>query len=232
MRIRKAIITAPANRSAPCHCSDWLTATELPRPPSKSFSKRPPVPAARRLVLSFSPVTRTPFALPPAVSPPSSNSSPSPNRGAMATRCTARAPFPGRSCIWSATISTSAPTRTGAPSNLSPPPRRKPAPCRPSSRRARRCCPTTARLRGRRVAQRQNLYEIDTVAEKPTPTEAEQKLIIPGLCAGHYLCFFGMHVLTPALMEILAAEVAGPLPRPFNFHPHWPNSPNANATWP
>ena len=26
--------------------------------------------------------------------------------------------------------------------------------------------------------------------EKPTPTEAEQRLIVPGLRAGHYLCFF------------------------------------------
>src|SRR5439155_13226834 len=33
-------------------------------------------------------------------------------------------------------------------------------------------------------------------------------LIVPGLRAGHYLCFFGMHVLTPALMSILADEVA------------------------
>ena len=58
---------------------------------------------------------------------------------------------------------------------------------------------------GCRVAQRPHLYEIETVAEKPTPTEAEQHLIIPGLRAGHYLCFFGMHVLTPAVMDILEA---------------------------
>ena len=58
---------------------------------------------------------------------------------------------------------------------------------------------------GRRVAQRPHLYEIETVAEKPTPTEAEQQLLIPGLRAGHYLCFFGMHVLTPAVMDILEA---------------------------
>ena len=60
---------------------------------------------------------------------------------------------------------------------------------------------------GRRVAQRPHLYEIETVAEKPTPTEAEQQLLIPGLRAGHYLCFFGMHVLTPAVMDLL--EEAG-----------------------
>ena len=61
---------------------------------------------------------------------------------------------------------------------------------------------------GRLVAGRKGLYEISQVLEKPTPTEAEQKLIVPGLRAGHYLCFFGMHVLTPALMELLGEEIA------------------------
>ena len=40
--------------------------------------------------------------------------------------------------------------------------------------------------------------------EKPTPTQAEQRLIVPGLRAGNYLCFFGMHVLTPTVMRFLA----------------------------
>jgi UTP--glucose-1-phosphate uridylyltransferase len=60
---------------------------------------------------------------------------------------------------------------------------------------------------GRRVAGRQDLYAVEDVIEKPTPTEAEQRLIVPGLRAGHYLCFFGMHVLTPALMELLTARI-------------------------
>jgi len=63
-------------------------------------------------------------------------------------------------------------------------------------------------ISGRLVTARQRLYEIDDVLEKPTPTEAEQKLIVPGLRAGHYLCFFGMHVLTPTVMDLLAEEVA------------------------
>jgi UTP--glucose-1-phosphate uridylyltransferase len=65
---------------------------------------------------------------------------------------------------------------------------------------------------GRLVAGRQGLFEISEVIEKPTPTEAEQRLIVPGLRAGHYLCFFGMHVLTPVVMELLAEAVntAGP----------------------
>jgi UTP--glucose-1-phosphate uridylyltransferase len=61
---------------------------------------------------------------------------------------------------------------------------------------------------GRRVAHRQGLYEIGEVLEKPTPTEAEQKLVVPGLRAGHYLCFFGMHVLTPTIMELLEQSLA------------------------
>ena len=61
---------------------------------------------------------------------------------------------------------------------------------------------------GHLVAGRKGVYEISDVLEKPTPTEAEQRLIVPGLRAGHYLCFFGMHVLTPKVMELLGDEVA------------------------
>jgi UTP--glucose-1-phosphate uridylyltransferase len=60
---------------------------------------------------------------------------------------------------------------------------------------------------GRLVAGRKGLYEISDVLEKPTPTEAEQRLIVPGLRAGYYLCFFGMHVLTPTVMDLLAEEI-------------------------
>ena len=56
---------------------------------------------------------------------------------------------------------------------------------------------------GRRVASHNGVYEITDVLEKPTPTEAEQRLVVPGLRAGHYLCFFGMHVLTPTVMDLL-----------------------------
>lgn len=57
---------------------------------------------------------------------------------------------------------------------------------------------------GRRIAGREGLYRIDTVLEKPTPTEAEQRLLVTGMRAAHYLCFFGVHVLTPAVFDILA----------------------------
>jgi UTP--glucose-1-phosphate uridylyltransferase len=61
---------------------------------------------------------------------------------------------------------------------------------------------------GRRVLGSERLYEIDTVIEKPTPTEAEQKLVVPGLRSGNYLCFFGMHALAPSVMETLGRQLA------------------------
>jgi UTP--glucose-1-phosphate uridylyltransferase len=73
---------------------------------------------------------------------------------------------------------------------------------------------------GRRVPKRADLYEIEEVVEKPTPTEAERTLIVPGLRAGYYLCFFGMHVLTPAVMDILAdMEAKAPADSPLQLSP-------------
>jgi UTP--glucose-1-phosphate uridylyltransferase len=61
---------------------------------------------------------------------------------------------------------------------------------------------------GHLAENRKGLYLVAEVLEKPTPTLAEQRLIVPGLRAGHYLCFFGMHVLTPMVMDLLGADVA------------------------
>ncbi len=61
---------------------------------------------------------------------------------------------------------------------------------------------------GRPVPGRAQVYTIDRVIEKPTPTQAEQHLLVPGLRAGHYLCQFGMHVLTPTIFDLLAKEYA------------------------
>jgi UTP--glucose-1-phosphate uridylyltransferase len=60
---------------------------------------------------------------------------------------------------------------------------------------------------GQRVKGTKDLYVIDRVSEKPTPTEAEQTLLVPGLRAGHYLCYFGIHVLTPTVIDLLDASV-------------------------
>jgi UTP--glucose-1-phosphate uridylyltransferase len=61
---------------------------------------------------------------------------------------------------------------------------------------------------GQPVPGKAGFYRVDTVLEKPTPTEAEQRLIVPGLRSGQYLCFYGMHVLTPAIFEILSTMLS------------------------
>lgn len=67
---------------------------------------------------------------------------------------------------------------------------------------------------GRRVPSRSGVYRVDTVIEKPTPTEAELRLLVPGIRAGYYLCFFGIHVFTPSVMEILDRKLAATSDRP------------------
>lgn len=60
---------------------------------------------------------------------------------------------------------------------------------------------------GNRLSNRSGMYEVTRVIEKPTPTQAEQELIVAGLRSSHYLCMFGIHVLTPSVMEILKEDV-------------------------
>jgi UTP--glucose-1-phosphate uridylyltransferase len=67
-----------------------------------------------------------------------------------------------------------------------------------------------------RLARYDHLYEVKKVVEKPTPTFAEQELTVAGLRSGTYLCFFGMHVLTPSVMQILA-NLRRDLDRPFSL---------------
>ncbi|MBX3439999.1 MAG: NTP transferase domain-containing protein [Planctomycetaceae bacterium] len=68
--------------------------------------------------------------------------------------------------------------------------------------------PDFGAIGGTHVPRQPHLYEVTAVLEKPTPTQAEQELIIAGLRSGYYQCFFGMHVLTPLVMEILAELLA------------------------
>jgi len=63
-------------------------------------------------------------------------------------------------------------------------------------------------LTGRRLPQHPEIYSIDEIIEKPNPTLAELRLQVPGLRAGHYLCFFGMHVVTPSVFDLLDDLVA------------------------
>ena len=68
--------------------------------------------------------------------------------------------------------------------------------------------PNFGAVSGKRIQGRNDLTVIETVIEKPTPTEAEQRLLVPGLRAGYYLCFFGIHVLTPSVMSILDQQLS------------------------
>ena len=68
--------------------------------------------------------------------------------------------------------------------------------------------PRFGAVAGRRMSGRTGVYRVETVVEKPTPTEAEQRLMVPGIRAGYYLCFFGIHVFTPTLMDLLERMLA------------------------
>ena len=72
---------------------------------------------------------------------------------------------------------------------------------------------------GRLVGGERPLYQIETVIEKPTPTVAEQQLLVPGLRAGYYLCFFGMHVLPPDIFDLLDDQSATAPNRPLGLSP-------------
>lgn len=63
-------------------------------------------------------------------------------------------------------------------------------------------------LSGRRVPESPGVYQIERILEKPSLSRAELELTTPGLRAGFYLCFFGMHVLTPGVFDLLEAEIA------------------------
>jgi len=72
---------------------------------------------------------------------------------------------------------------------------------------------------GRLVGGGRPLYQIETVFEKPTPTVAEQLLLVPGLRAGFYLCFFGMHVLPAEVFDLLEEQRAVAPGQPLGLSP-------------
>ncbi|MEZ4664511.1 MAG: UTP--glucose-1-phosphate uridylyltransferase [Caldilineaceae bacterium] len=110
-------------------------------------------------------------------------------------------------CTWWAITSTSAVANRAVRNIWWKWPRPRPAPSPRCSPREN-LLPYYGAIGGRRIAGRSDFYQVETVIEKPTPTEAEQRLIIPGLRTGHYLCFFGMHVLTPTIFAILERRIA------------------------
>ena len=61
---------------------------------------------------------------------------------------------------------------------------------------------------GKRVPAMPGVYTLEKIIEKPSVSLAESVLQTPGLRAGHYLCFFGMHVLTPGIFPLIEEEMA------------------------
>ncbi|HWP09177.1 MAG TPA: sugar phosphate nucleotidyltransferase [Polyangiaceae bacterium] len=61
---------------------------------------------------------------------------------------------------------------------------------------------------GTRVKGSGRLYSVSTILEKPTPTVAEERCMIPGLRQGTYLQTFGTHALTPGVFAILREQQA------------------------
>jgi UTP--glucose-1-phosphate uridylyltransferase len=61
-------------------------------------------------------------------------------------------------------------------------------------------------LSGRREPNMQGVYRIERIIEKPSISKAETELQTPGMRAGHFLCFFGIYVLTPTLFDLLKRD--------------------------
>jgi UTP--glucose-1-phosphate uridylyltransferase len=60
---------------------------------------------------------------------------------------------------------------------------------------------------GKHMTNKPGVYLIEKLIEKPSLSMAELELQTPGLRIGYYLCFFGMHVLTPLLFQILEKHI-------------------------
>lgn len=56
---------------------------------------------------------------------------------------------------------------------------------------------------GEPLGQHPGVYKVREVREKPTPTEVELHMRVPGNRSGYYLGFFGIHVLDGEIFELL-----------------------------
>lgn len=62
-------------------------------------------------------------------------------------------------------------------------------------------------ITGKQLPNQQGVYQIEKIIEKPSLSVAELELQTPGLRVGYYLCFFGMHVFTPVVFELLQKQI-------------------------
>ncbi len=56
---------------------------------------------------------------------------------------------------------------------------------------------------GHRIRSEEQLFSVECVMEKPTPTVAEETCMVPGMRQGTYLAFFGTHAITPSIFRYL-----------------------------
>ena len=63
-------------------------------------------------------------------------------------------------------------------------------------------------LRGQHVNGKVGVFDIEKIIEKPSLSTAELDLLTPGMRSGHYLCFFGMHVLTADIFKVLEQAIS------------------------
>lgn len=62
-------------------------------------------------------------------------------------------------------------------------------------------------LTGKSLINYNGIYQIEKLIEKPSISQAELELQTPGLRAGYYLCFFGMHVFKSSVFDILKNNI-------------------------
>ena len=62
-------------------------------------------------------------------------------------------------------------------------------------------------LTGKQLPHQPGDYQIDKIIEKPSLSVAELELQTQGLRVGYYLCFFGMHVFTPLVFDLLEKQI-------------------------
>jgi len=60
---------------------------------------------------------------------------------------------------------------------------------------------------GKRLSERPPVYDIEHIYEKPAPEYAEANLRQSGLLHGMYLCFFGIHVMTPTIFNFIQLAI-------------------------
>lgn len=61
-------------------------------------------------------------------------------------------------------------------------------------------------MNGRLIPELDGVYQVHKIIEKPSLSQAEIELSIPGFRMGYYLCVFGMHILQPSIFNILEAQ--------------------------